>query len=377
MSNGLAGLGLLSCRGDDAAEFVRAWHGNAPYDWLIALSLTPGQGRRLETICAPWTSMLEMLEGADLDELAYRNSDRWNLYHSAGYLIKKPERGRRSGKNNVRGVPGVWLDLDVKDGSFTSEEEALDFVHTFPVEPTILVATGTGGVQAYWKCDEVLEPNEAEELCKRWWLFAQSVCDVKIDSIQNRDRILRLPGSIRWPKSDEEPALARLLSTGGPTTPRETLRRLTEEVHAQALQRKKRAYDGLTEDRTKAVRAIQSLGRWDVLQLVTELEERFNETYGWPEILEPMGWTIMGEDYDGRTLWMRPGGTRKSAATDYEGSDVMSLFSDAEETGLRRLHDAEVALTKYRVFVELRWNGDEEGFVRAWVKQLQDEGKVE
>ena len=167
-NDGLSGLGLLSGRADDAAEFVRAWHGGAPHDWLIALSQTKGQSSYLKTICAPWTVVLDLLENADLDELIYMEGSQWNLYHSAGYLTEKPPKGRRSGKRNIRGVPGVWLDLDVKDGSFTSEGEALDFVHTLPVPPTILVATGTGGVQAYWKASRTLLPDEAEQACIRW-----------------------------------------------------------------------------------------------------------------------------------------------------------------------------------------------------------------
>lgn len=380
MSNplGLDVLGVLSANGADAYNFVKAWHGGGEYDWLVAINQMRGQGGVLRTIAAPLTTVLDLLEEADLDELCYMDSMQWNLYHSAGFLWEKPEKGRRSGKTNIRAVPGVWLDLDCKTGSFSGEEDALEFIRTkLPYQPTIIVATGTGGIQAYWRTTEMLDPNTAEDLCVRWWRYAQSQSVVTIDKVQNRDRILRLPGSIRWPKEQEAPALARLVSVDGPTIDASTIYQLSEPMHQEAIRRRREAYHDLERGRVLAAKAVQDMGRWSVLEMITHIEEMFNERYDWRTILEPMGWTVMGEDYDGRTVWCRPGGDRKSATTDwYESPHVMSLFSDAEETGLRRLADAEVPLTKYRVYVELYWRGDEEGFVRAWIAQLQDEGKV-
>lgn len=372
------GLQIPNANSVDAYDFVRAWHGHGKYDWLIAVNQMRGQGGVLHTVAAPLSRMLDALRDGDLDDLVYLDGHRWNLYHSAGFLDKVPERGRRSGKNNIRGVPGVWLDLDKKTGSFATETDALDFLHSLPIPPTITVATGTGGIQGYWRCPEVLAPDMAEDLCIRWWQFASRLCDSTIDKVQNRDRILRLPGSVRWPKGDETPVLARLLSVNGPEVEPSELYKLTEDVHQEGLRRRREAYTELEDSRHLAAVAVKDMGQWDVLWMITHLEEMFNERYEWPFILEPLGWTELGEDYDGRTLWSRPGGTgRKSATTDWVDSPhVMSLFSDAEETGLRRLAEAGVALTKYRVYVELYWYGDEAGFVRAWVKQLQEEGSV-
>lgn len=375
----LDALGVMSANGADAYEFVKAWHGGGSDHWLVAINQMKIGGGIIHTVAAPLSSMLDILQHGDLDELVYMNSDRWNLYHSAGFLIKKPERGRRSGKKNIKAVPGVWLDLDVKSGAFSSESEAVDFAMSLPLQPTILTATGAGGVQAYWRCTEVLAPDTAEELCVRWWQHCSKLAPVAVDKIQNRDRILRLPGSVRWPKDSESPTLARLMDTGGPLASVDALYSITERVHQEAVERKRAAYADLQETGRKAALAVRDLGRWDVLWAITHLEEQFNERYDWTTILEPAGWSNIGEDYDGRTLWSRPGGNnRKSATTDWpESPHTMSLFSDAEETGLRRLADAEVPLTKYRVYIELYWRGDEEGFVRAWVKQLQDEGKVQ
>ena len=98
------------------------------------------------------------------------------------------------------------------------------------------------------------------------------------------------------------------------------------------------------------------------------LEEEFNETHTWHEVLEPLGWTDIGRDSDGRTLWARPGqdkgATYKSAATDYQGSHVMTLFSDSPDTGLWPLAEAGIPLTKYRVWVQTRFDGDELAYAR-------------
>ena len=119
----------------------------------------------------------------------------------------------------------------------------------------------------------------------------------------------------------------------------------------------------MEETTTIAHRLITSKnkGMWARYQQIANLEEDFNETYSWDSILEPQGWTKLGVDEDGRVIWSRPGdGARKSATTDWPDSPhVMSLFSTAPETGLLNLHDAQVVLTKYRVWVELVWGGDE------------------
>ena len=100
------------------------------------------------------------------------------------------------------------------------------------------------------------------------------------------------------------------------------------------------------------------------------VEEMFNEKYSWDSVLEPQGWTRLGEDEDQRVLWSRPGdGWRKSATTDWPDSPhIMSLFSTAPETGLLELHDSEIALTKYRVWVQLVWDGDERAAITSLLK---------
>lgn len=364
-------------RGDEAARFIEAWHGVDRPDWLISVvQLRPKAPVR--TICAPVGEVVEVLRNGDLDELAYAGGAHWNLYHSAGFQTEKPPKGLRGGKRYVRGVPGVWLDLDVKEGCFRDREHALTFLRSIPVAPTITLDTGSGGVHAYWKTSKILTADQADELCVRWWEYCRRLCDVNIDKIQNPDRIMRLPGSVRWPKKDEQPTLARLLWVDGPVVEVDTLLELTHAVWLEREQRTREARLDIEESRKKAVLSAAAGSGWGVLMAITNIEDTFNETYSWPYILEPHGWTVIGEDHEGRTIWSRPGGDgRKSATTDWvESPHVMSLFSDSEETGLRRLADAEVPLTKYRVYVELTWRGDEAGFVNAWVRQLREEGTI-
>ena len=110
---------------------------------------------------------------------------------------------------------------------------------------------------------------------------------------------------------------------------------------------------------------------------LSTIEDDFNVRYSWDDILIPLGWTKLDQDSEGRDIWARPGLSafelHKSAATDYDGSHVMSLFSDSDETGLAHLLGTGVTLTKYRVFVETVWDGDEAAFVRAYMAGEQGE----
>ena len=381
-------LGLPHGDGAEAARFVRAWHGTG--EELVGVSLAGSQAKRLTTLFATTAELAEMFESGDIDDLCYWRGSAHNIYHSAGYVRERLEPTRRGGKTNVLGLPGVWLDLDVKPGSFYSEGGILAWLDTLPLTPTITVATGSGGVQAYWKTDQVLDPWGGEQLGLAWWKLCQDRCDVAVDKLQNVDRILRTPGSIRWPKAEEAATRARVIWLDGPIASAERLAELTAEVRERAHRQQLESRQHYVDQGARAMEvALEEIGddpnRWTLWQLVARdtegsgVENMFNEAYGWRDILGPHGWSELGEDYDGRTLWMRPGGTRKSAATDYvdengEVSHVMSLFSDAAETGLAQLsraEEAKVALTKYRVNIELNWGGDEVAYVRAFVRAMR------
>ncbi len=94
----------------------------------------------------------------------------------------------------------------------------------------------------------------------------------------------------------------------------------------------------------------------------------------WDEILLPHGWRPTTDPYtgaeqvdgEGRRVWSRPGSTRRSATTDWPPNPhTMTLFSTAPQTGLLRLLDAGVPLSKLRVHAELAHGGDLSAVVRG------------
>ena len=85
------------------------------------------------------------------------------------------------------------------------------------------------------------------------------------------------------------------------------------------------------------------------------IDELAEEYLDWAEILEGYGWTYFREGGDGSEEWTRPGGVGKSATVNWPESpeSPMSLFSDDPSTGLADLKEAEIHLTKWRVFLRL------------------------
>ena len=56
--------------------------------------------------------------------------------------------------------------------------------------------------------------------------------------------------------------------------------------------------------------------------------DAFNADANWPDILNPHGWTYLGEGSDGVQLWSRPGkGDGTSATTNFAGADLLHVFS--------------------------------------------------
>lgn len=375
-----------------AATFFRDWFGDEHERYAVISQILPqvqSNGReRILNLHQPPSVFREAFESnPNMDDLIYAQDQRWNLYMGVGVLSQVPVSSygvtRKGGKKDIAYVPGVWVDLDQKPGAFRDEEHALSLLRSVQPWPTIVVATGTGGVHGYWKTDRPLDPQEAEALAEQWWthLSREAGSDVKIDRLTNCDRIMKLPGSIRWEKElGDRPALVRLLHSSGGTVSlgalETTARAAYTDYRRQAEERRRALSERQLQvqrdySRMVAARSGGSWGdtTWGRCLALAEQEDEFNNTYSWHQILEPLGWTDIGTDSEGRTIWSRPGlsgaDMRKSAATGYQGSHVMSLFSESPETKeLWDLMESGVKLTKYRIFVQCVWKGDEAAFLR-------------
>ena len=359
-------LATLRSNSADAIQFFDTWFSQVSSESLISVvrinPTRPGAKPLILTI----QQARDAIESDGLDSLIWSDSTFYDLYYSA-VTLHRPEKGR-GGLRHVKEVPGVWIDLDVKPGGFDSEESALQLLADAPLAPTAVVLTGSGGVHGYWRLKKPVDCDTGRELNLRWWcLLSDLAHPTDIDRLVDPSRVLRIPGAIRWPKKTEEtPALVRLKEANGFSYTKNEILLHTDEVWTAHQERIEQTKERIFRSRAEAQQHVmqsaeRSDNEWLNLMQVAGLEDLFNGQYSWDSILEPKGWTKLGIDDEFRVLWARPGGDwRKSATTDWpESPDVMSLFSTAEETGLVRLLDAGIVLTKYRVWVELFCGGDE------------------
>jgi hypothetical protein len=80
--------------------------------------------------------------------------------------------------------------------------------------------------------------------------------------------------------------------------------------------------------------------------------DEFNARTSWPEILEPHGWTRVGERSD-VTLWRRPGKTiGVSATTNVHGSDLLYVFTSSTP------FEPDKSYTRFGAYAVLQHGGD-------------------
>jgi hypothetical protein len=268
---------------------------------------------------------------------------RWNVYSACSTFRELPEKGRGT-RNDVVSVPGVWADLDVKPGTegyFQDEAECVYYMQRL-LPPTLEIATGSGGRHLYWlvKPDERLDAVNGQTLLT-WWLdFMRVEADGSmIENVHDTPRILRLAGTVRWPKENDQqvtmPRRVELLRTG-PRYHVGELLDLASAAHEQMqaerdeLQRRRNAEDlhrrQLLEDQGLPMTVFDNYVR------------RFNVIQDWEPLLLKAGWTLFSDQRGGPArcrYWVRPGKTMtdgKSASTDYVMDDGtvssrMSIFS--------------------------------------------------
>ncbi len=81
--------------------------------------------------------------------------------------------------------------------------------------------------------------------------------------------------------------------------------------------------------------------------------DRYNRRASWVEVLEPHGWRIL-YTRDGESYWQRPGkqGSGVSASTNYQGSDLLYVFSTST------VFEAGRAYSKFAAYAILEHGGD-------------------
>lgn len=359
--------GEVRISSNDAKNFVQSWF--KADDKICISGLRSERTGSMDAVSQSMTAR-EFVSTTDdqslQDTVLGEDGSKWNIYIQVCPIKEDVTLKQRGTKSNVDYVPGVWADLDVKEGGFSSQKEILDWLNGLELLPTIVCSSGSSGVHAYWKLRWDEKGNEA--LVDSWWSYLDEMAgERKIDKLIDITRILRLPGTIRFPKKEETSGKLGAVSIIAIDPERRYSVTQVQEVSAEAMARKaaerKRTIQKIAERRAQvdemARALIDTSSRWGYLQAIAHVEDYVNENWQWANILEPHGWKYRRTLSDGSKEWARPGQSDRSAVVDFEGSPVMSLLSMSESTGLADLKDAGVPLTKYTVALRLMFNDDE------------------
>lgn len=161
----------------------------------------------------PFSNPAALLEFADW---CNRHVDRGyrDLYFclSQQSMFNESRDGKRliavRSKNCVVSLKSVWLDIDVKEGAYSSTEEAMAALTAFCEHykmrgPSAIVRSGSGGMHCYWFNDEPMTVetwrHHATRLCaaaKTFGLKFDPQCT--IDPV----RVLRVPGTKNFKTND-------------------------------------------------------------------------------------------------------------------------------------------------------------------------------
>lgn len=289
-----------------------------------------------------------------------------NLYFMTATAQKRQEKARdsshRTKAKDFKAMRGVWVDLDCgKDGAFQTPEAVDAFIEGLVPKPGAIVKTGSGGAHVYWA---VKDPSNivVEEAGLRWWSYIQSQAPegVSIDRLTDvKTRILRLPGSLRWPKPGEDanPKQVVVSYTGAPAINADDIVMYSETSYpaAQKDAQKRRAH--LDRVSTELGQHAAALGPWNMATILSDIDEMVHSAITWQELLESHGWTCLGNSGNA-VLWQRPGSDQKSATTDYEGdaTRAMSLLSDSPDTGLLDLKENDEPISLWRAVLRLNFD---------------------
>lgn len=337
--------------------------------------ITTGQNVFSQTVVAKeFVEQLRAPDGATLLEglSVMPDGSKLDVYFSVATVDGDITLNRRGEIDAIKDVKGVYVDLDVKPGSFETQQDALAYLRKLP-HPTLITFSGSGGVHAFWRFTTPLGADEAAKVQRSWYaLLAERAAPIFVDYLVDASRVMRLAGAIRWPKTREviPPRLSttywrNLDNQYDPQTllywSSEAFNRRTEKV------RETRAKDA--HHKVSAASLSELSGEdnsWARLAAVANVEDRFAELLSWEEILEPAGWTFLREDRQGRKEVARPGSGSKSGTCGWEQSpNVLSLHSWSPDSGLSDLKEAGIVLTKFRVAQRLMFEDDYDKIV-AW-----------
>jgi hypothetical protein len=147
-----------------------------------------------------------------------------DVYFGLGLQAESLPADRRGESKHVVAIPGLWIDIDIAGPNHKAvnlpktREEALEFLHSLPWQPSLIVFSG-GGIHAYhlfkelWCFDSDQERARAQELSRRFqaYIIAEGTSrGWKIDNTSNLAQVLRVPGSYNR-KQPDNPVLVEVI----------------------------------------------------------------------------------------------------------------------------------------------------------------------
>jgi len=178
-----------------AHSFLTTLYSNADVGHVVLWRLPDKKSQCFDL--AEFTSL------SDMAAVAVKLSDQFDVYTlvcPTSIPLKPYERGKSAA---AKVVPGLHLDIDVKQGAFPTIDAAIAFAKSSPLRPSLLILSG-GGVQAYWLfkepyvIDSPSENHELDSLLERWhtWRNREAqAAGASLDATSDLARVLRVPGT--------------------------------------------------------------------------------------------------------------------------------------------------------------------------------------
>lgn len=379
-----------------ALEFLDALHRGAS-GWVLLTLIARGKVRKVITGAERWPAGRANLLDPAFWKFCEDDYARWDAYTAVCSFGREPERGSRGLARDAVELPGVFADLDVKpgeEGIFQTREELERFLALLP-PPSVRVDTGSGGAHVYWLTHERVKfdpPDVKARLLDGWYDYLRAVAQPlgrTVDHVQETARILRVPGTVRWPRDRTGdvgvPRRVTLAFADGPRYHVGDLLDLSAPHLDEARDRHDLRRAAWSDGREGQVAWLESLGLHAFQRAA--LEERFNREEDWARLLEPAGWQLCADRRDGsRTstdarYWTRPGKDVReggSASTDSPrgAPGVMYLYTTdpslepcliPDRDRFRRL------TTKYHFALHFLFAGDE---ARLLQSIIQGQGRL-
>jgi hypothetical protein len=306
--------------------------------------------------------------------------NRWNVYTSLATFATTPAKGRGT-RADVLEVPGVWADVDVKpdvEGYLCNESDVVAYVEKLP-RPTLEVASGSGGRHLYWLTHTRLEAHDGQKLLLAWLDFLRDVANgATVENVHDTTRILRLAGTVRWPKEADTvapmPHRVELLREG-PRYHADELRMLAQPAHDAARKMREEARAQRSRELTQRNKSLTPSG----MKYAAYYAGKFNKDQDWDTLLIRDGWTLHSDATSTVArcrFWTRPGKSiadGKSASTDFIDasgvtSQVMSIYTkDAALVNLWEnadTHDGVGTCSKWRFALVRLYEGNEKQLIQ-------------